>query len=88
MYSKRSRCVYGDPNPNPYIFEILKYAFYFPRPKQQRDVHLVAEFLETLRAFGCKDEDPLIRRCVPKIHLYTGVVGNLLLHRLLATADH
>eukprot|EP01041_Mallomonas_annulata_P006834 gene6834-13842_t len=29
---------------------------------QQRDIHLIAEFVETLRAFGCSDNDILIQR--------------------------
>jgi hypothetical protein len=29
---------------------------------QQRDIHLIAEFVESLRCFGCSDEDPLIRK--------------------------
>lgn len=29
---------------------------------QQRDVHLIAEFVESLRCFGCDDKDPLIRK--------------------------
>lgn len=29
---------------------------------QQRDVHLIAEFVESLRCFGCGDDDVLIRK--------------------------
>ena len=43
----------------PYVFLTL---WLFSVLKQQRDVHLIAEFLETLRAFGCTDEDILIQK--------------------------
>jgi hypothetical protein len=29
---------------------------------QQRDVHLIAEFIESLRCFGCTDNDELVKK--------------------------
>lgn len=46
---------------------LFPHEFFFLRSNidihlQQRDVHLIAEFVESLRCFGCVDTDPLIQK--------------------------
>ena len=44
--------------PNEYFFLRANFDIHI----QQRDVHLIAEFTETLRSFGCDDKDELIQK--------------------------
>lgn len=43
---------------------------------QQKDVHLIAEFVEVLRCFGCDDHDPLILQGM-KVLLQLQTVGGI-----------
>ena len=59
-----------------YTHELLFIRYYFLLFVRQKDTHLLSEFIECLRAFGCDDKDELIRlgmRCLLSLQTPEGL---------------